>query len=90
MEAASWYQETEEFLNSFVALDPITLSVKKLKEILDNRGISYASVVEKQELIELIESSGLFINNFLFSYFLNYNYNFYGLCNLSSLLSMYE
>lgn len=64
LETASWYQDTEGFFSSFAALDPIALSVKKLKQILDGRGISYSGVVEKQELIELIESSGLsiFIN----------------------------
>lgn len=59
LEAASWYQDTDAFLSSFAALDPIALSVKKLKQLLDGRGISYSGVVEKQELIELIESSGL-------------------------------
>ncbi|XP_054720256.1 E3 ubiquitin-protein ligase RNF103-like [Uloborus diversus] len=59
LETASWYQDTGSFLSSFVALDPITLSVKKLKEILDSRGVSYIGVVEKQELMELVESSGM-------------------------------
>lgn len=58
LEAASWYQDTETFLTSFAALDPITLSVKKLKQILDGRGISYSGVVEKPELIELVGESG--------------------------------
>ena len=39
-------------------LDPVSLSVRKLKLLLDQRGVSYAGVVEKQELTELIESSG--------------------------------
>lgn len=39
-------------------LDPVSLSVKKLKLLLDQRGVSYAGVVEKQELTELIENSG--------------------------------
>lgn len=62
LEAASWYQDTEAFLTSFAALDPITLSVRKLKELLDSRGISYTGVVEKQELIQLIESSGVYLS----------------------------
>ena len=39
-------------------LDPVSLSVRRLKLLLDQRGVSYAGVVEKQELTELIESSG--------------------------------
>ncbi|GIY08533.1 e3 ubiquitin-protein ligase RNF103 [Caerostris extrusa] len=43
---------------AFAVLDPITLSIKKLKQLLDDRGISYAGVVEKQELVELVQASG--------------------------------
>ena len=39
-------------------LDPVTLSVRKLKVLLDRRGVSYAGVVEKQELTDLINASG--------------------------------
>ena len=39
-------------------LDPVALSVRRLKILLDRRGISYAGVVEKQELTELINASG--------------------------------
>lgn len=60
LETASWYQDTEALFSTFAALDPLTLSVKKLKQILDSRGISYSGVVEKPELIELVESSGRF------------------------------
>lgn len=39
--------------------DPFALSVRKLKEILDKRGISYNGVVEKTELADLVEASGV-------------------------------
>ncbi|XP_076102477.1 E3 ubiquitin-protein ligase RNF103-like [Mytilus galloprovincialis] len=39
-------------------LDPMTMSVMKLKALLDQRGISYEGAIEKQELAELVESSG--------------------------------
>lgn len=41
-----------------VVLDPAILSVKSLKAILENRGISYGGVVEKKELHSLIRASG--------------------------------
>ncbi|GFU61281.1 e3 ubiquitin-protein ligase RNF103 [Nephila pilipes] len=58
LEAASCYHDTGTLLTSFAVLDPITLSVKKLKQLLDDRGVSYAGIVEKQELVELVQSSG--------------------------------
>ena len=39
-------------------LDPMTMSVIKLKALLDQRGINYEGAIEKQELAELVESSG--------------------------------
>ncbi len=39
-------------------LDPVSLSVRKLKTLLDQRGVSYAGVVEKQELTGLVDASG--------------------------------
>jgi len=39
-------------------LDPVSLSVKKLKMLLDQRGVSYAGVIEKLELTELVDTSG--------------------------------
>lgn len=39
-------------------LDPMTMSVMKLKALLDQRGISYEGAIEKQELVDLVESSG--------------------------------
>lgn len=58
LETATWYHDTGTFLTSFAVLDPISLSVKKLKQLLDDRGVSYTGVVEKQELIALVKSSG--------------------------------
>lgn len=60
-EAASWYHDTGTLISSFAALNPIELSVKKLKQLLDDRGVSYSGVVEKQELVALVESSGLYL-----------------------------
>jgi E3 ubiquitin-protein ligase RNF103 len=39
-------------------LDPISLSVHRLKLLLDQRGIGYHGVVEKKELSELLENTG--------------------------------
>ncbi len=39
-------------------LDPVSISVRKLKTLLDQRGVSYAGVVEKQELTDLVEATG--------------------------------
>ncbi|KAJ8317391.1 hypothetical protein KUTeg_005295 [Tegillarca granosa] len=39
-------------------LDPMTMSVLKLKALLEQRGISYEGAVEKQELSELVSSTG--------------------------------
>lgn len=39
-------------------LDPVSLSVRKLKTLLDQRGMSYTGLVEKKELTELVETSG--------------------------------
>ncbi|XP_071947203.1 E3 ubiquitin-protein ligase RNF103-like [Antedon mediterranea] len=50
-----WYEA------GFVAtqlVDPVTLSVNKLKNLLDVRGINYEKVVEKKELSDLIAESG--------------------------------
>ncbi|XP_033757131.1 E3 ubiquitin-protein ligase RNF103-like [Pecten maximus] len=39
-------------------LDPMTMSVLKLKALLEQRGISYEGAVEKRELADLVESTG--------------------------------
>ncbi|XP_070541088.1 E3 ubiquitin-protein ligase RNF103-like [Ptychodera flava] len=54
-ELAAWYEA------GFLAcqlVDPLSLSVRKLKSILDERGISYNGVLEKTELSELVNASG--------------------------------
>jgi len=40
-------------------LDPMALSVKQLTGLLDSRGVSYAGVIEKQELTHLVNVSGV-------------------------------
>ncbi|XP_038071008.1 E3 ubiquitin-protein ligase RNF103-like [Patiria miniata] len=55
LEGVAWY-ETGLVISQLV--DPFSLSVRKLKVLLDGRGISYDGVVEKQELTALIEASG--------------------------------
>ena len=55
LEAVAWYDDG--YLASRL-LDPVSLSVKKLKMLLDQRGISYAGVVEKRELTDLMDTSG--------------------------------
>ncbi|KAL1460999.1 hypothetical protein WDU94_012932 [Cyamophila willieti] len=42
--------------NSLV--DPIVLNVRQLKQLLDSRGISYTGVLEKQQLVEILNDSG--------------------------------
>lgn len=39
-------------------LSPFALSVRKLKAILEERGVSYTGLVEKKELAELVEACG--------------------------------
>lgn len=39
-------------------LDPMTLSVLKLKALLEQRGVSYEGVVEKSELKDLVNATG--------------------------------
>lgn len=55
LEAIAWYEHGQL---SRSLLDPMTLSVLKLKALLEQRGISYDNVVEKSELTELVEASG--------------------------------
>ncbi|XP_023213523.1 E3 ubiquitin-protein ligase RNF103-like isoform X2 [Centruroides sculpturatus] len=58
LEAASWYHGGRLFFPTRTVLDPFSLSVRKLKQLLDSRGVSYAGVVEKQELTTLVDASG--------------------------------
>ena len=39
-------------------IDPLSLGVREMKLLLDKRGVSYAGVVEKPEITELVETSG--------------------------------
>lgn len=55
LELIAWY---EGGLITYRFLDPMTLSVLKLKSVLENRGISYSSIVEKNELSSLVEVTG--------------------------------
>ena len=55
VEGVAWY-ETGLVISQIV--DPLSLSVRKLKVLLDGRGISYDGVVEKQELTSLVQASG--------------------------------
>jgi len=39
-------------------LNPVSLSVRRLKALLDERGVSYTGVLERHELTELVQQSG--------------------------------
>ncbi|XP_051810026.1 E3 ubiquitin-protein ligase RNF103 [Acanthochromis polyacanthus] len=54
-EAVVWY-ETGMFATQLV--DPVTLSYKKLKTILECRGLGYSGLAEKKDVRELVEKSG--------------------------------
>ena len=54
-EAVVWY-ETGIFATQL--LDPVTLSFKKLKTILECRGLGYSGLAEKRDVRELVEKSG--------------------------------
>ncbi|KAK6185917.1 hypothetical protein SNE40_008051 [Patella caerulea] len=55
IEAVTWY-ETGSLSRRL--LDPMTLSVMKLKALLHQRGVTYDSVVEKSDLTQLVEGTG--------------------------------
>lgn len=54
-EAIVWY-ETGIFATQLV--DPVALSFKKLKTILECRGLGYSGLPEKKDVRELVEKSG--------------------------------
>ena len=54
-EAVVWY-ETGVFATQLV--DPVTLSYKRLKTILECRGLGYSGLAEKKDVSELVEKSG--------------------------------
>lgn len=63
-EAVVWY-ETGMFATQLV--DPVTLSYKKLKTILECRGLGYSGLVEKKDVSELVEKSGELTQGELYS-----------------------
>ncbi|XP_051277190.1 E3 ubiquitin-protein ligase RNF103 [Dicentrarchus labrax] len=63
-EAVVWY-ETGMFATQLV--DPVTLSYKKLKTILECRGLGYSGLAEKKDVSELVERSGELTQGELYS-----------------------
>lgn len=63
-EAVVWY-ETGVFATQLV--DPVTLSYKKLKTILECRGLGYSGLFEKRDVSELVEKSGELTQGELYS-----------------------
>ena len=58
LEALSWCEVGYGGQWSRQLLDPMALSVAKLKALLEHRGVSYDHVVEKSELSSLVTASG--------------------------------
>ncbi|XP_070818827.1 E3 ubiquitin-protein ligase RNF103 isoform X1 [Chaetodon trifascialis] len=63
-EAVVWY-ETGVFATQLV--DPVTLSYKKLKTILECRGLGYSGLAAKKDVSELVEKSGELTQGELYS-----------------------
>ncbi|XP_053284461.1 E3 ubiquitin-protein ligase RNF103 isoform X2 [Pleuronectes platessa] len=63
-EAVAWY-ETGTFATQLV--DPVTLSYKRLKTILECRGMGYSGLVEKVDVSDLVEKSGELTQGELYS-----------------------
>ncbi|KAJ4945527.1 hypothetical protein JOQ06_023211 [Pogonophryne albipinna] len=63
-EAVVWY-ETGMFSTHLV--DPVSLSYKKLKTILESRGLPYSGLAEKKDVSELVEKSGELTHGELYS-----------------------
>ncbi|KAG2465603.1 MIC60 protein, partial [Polypterus senegalus] len=59
-----WY-ETGIFATQLV--DPVTLSFKKLKTILECRGLSYSGLPEKKDVTDLVDKSGDLMEGELYS-----------------------
>ena len=55
LEAVIW-SDQDQISRRF--LDPMTISVLRLKALLEQRGVSYDNLVEKGELTDLVEASG--------------------------------
>lgn len=58
LDAIAWCESGYGGAFSHQLLDPMLLSVAKLKALLEQRGVSYEGVVEKSELTSLVDSSG--------------------------------
>ncbi|XP_037118718.1 E3 ubiquitin-protein ligase RNF103 [Syngnathus acus] len=63
-EAVVWY-ETGVFATQLV--DPVSLSYKKLKTILECRGLGYSGLAEKKDVSQLVEKSGELTHGELYS-----------------------
>ncbi|KAM4555066.1 E3 ubiquitin-protein ligase RNF103 isoform 1-T1 [Odontesthes bonariensis] len=63
-EAVIWY-ETGMFATQLV--DPVALSYKKLKTILECRGLGYSGLAEKKDVSKLVEQSGELTQGELYS-----------------------
>lgn len=55
VEAVVWY-ETGTFATQLV--DPVTLSYKRLKTIIECRGLGHSGLAERKDVTELVEKSG--------------------------------
>ncbi|XP_020503466.1 E3 ubiquitin-protein ligase RNF103 [Labrus bergylta] len=63
-EAVVWY---ETGMISTQLVDPVSLSYKKLKTILETRGLGYSGLAEKRDVSELVEKSGELTHGELYS-----------------------
>jgi len=79
LEAVSYYHGG--YLASRL-LDPVSLSVRKLKAILDQRGVSYTGVVERYEFTDLIQTSGILSHSKICFTYISYSFVEPGLFNL--------
>lgn len=43
-------------------LDPLQLNVRKVRAVLDHRGLIYTGIFEKQQLLSLLRASGKLYN----------------------------
>ncbi|XP_071828359.1 E3 ubiquitin-protein ligase RNF103-like isoform X2 [Apostichopus japonicus] len=55
LDLSAWY-ETGFLATQLV--DPLSLSVRKLKLLIESRGLAYEGILEREELIKLAENSG--------------------------------
>ncbi|XP_062431139.1 E3 ubiquitin-protein ligase RNF103 isoform X6 [Rhea pennata] len=64
LEAAAWY-ETGFFATQLV--DPVALSFRKLRSILECRGLGYAGLPERKDVRALVQESGDLMEGELYS-----------------------